>query len=79
MNYKFPVEERDTASIIIDHSGPPPDMYDVQVNHRVLICIMYRLTIEYNYVRCTGKPWNTDMYYVQVNHRDRYVRCTGKP
>ena len=32
-------------------------MYDVQVNHRVLICIMYRLTIE------------TDMYDVQVNHR----------
>ena len=56
LNYKFPVEERDTASIIIDHSGPPPDMYDVQVNHRVLICIMYKLTIEYNYVRCTGKP-----------------------
>ncbi len=31
LNAKFPVEERDTASIIIDHSGPPPDMYDVQV------------------------------------------------
>jgi len=32
LNYKFPVEDRDTASIIIDHSGPPPDMYDVQVS-----------------------------------------------
>ena len=31
LNVKFPVEERDTASIIIDHSGPPPDMYDSQV------------------------------------------------
>jgi len=32
LNSKFPVEDRDTASIIIDHSGPPPDMYDVQVS-----------------------------------------------
>ena len=31
LNAKLPVEERDTAGIIIDHSGPPPDMYDVQV------------------------------------------------
>ena len=32
LNIKFPVEERDTASIVIDHSGPPPDMYDSQVS-----------------------------------------------
>ena len=32
LNLKFPVEERDTASIVIDHSGPAPDMYDSQVS-----------------------------------------------
>jgi hypothetical protein len=37
LNAKFPVEERDTASIIIDHSGPPPDMYDVQVREMSII------------------------------------------
>jgi len=31
LNAKFPPEERDTATIIIDHSGPPPDMYSVLV------------------------------------------------
>jgi len=31
LNAKFPAEERDTASIVIDHSGPPPDMYEVQI------------------------------------------------
>jgi len=31
LNAKFPVEERDTATIIIDHSGPPPDMYEVHI------------------------------------------------
>ncbi len=31
------MEERDTASIIIDHSGPPPDMYDVQVREMSII------------------------------------------
>ena len=31
LNLKFPVEERDTASIVIDHSGPAPDLYDSQV------------------------------------------------
>ena len=35
LNSKLPVEERDTAGIIIDHSGPPPDMYDVQVRFLV--------------------------------------------
>jgi hypothetical protein len=28
---KFPEDTRDTASIVIDHSGPAPDMYDSQV------------------------------------------------
>merc|ERR1719273_2006735 len=32
LNLKFPVEERDTASIVIDHSGPAPDLYDSQVS-----------------------------------------------
>ena len=28
-NAKLPEEERETASIVIDHSGPPPDAFQV--------------------------------------------------
>ena len=29
-NAKLPEEERETASIVIDHSGPPPDAFQVR-------------------------------------------------
>lgn len=52
LNAKLPVEERDTASIIIDHSGPPPDMYDVQVSQ----CpIAATLAMQYTLQTCRNK------------------------
>jgi len=50
LNVKFPVEERDTASIIIDHSGPPPDMYDSQV-----VASPIAATMAMQYTLQTGK------------------------
>merc|ERR1719433_709066 len=40
LNAKFPLEERDTASIIIDHSGPPPDMYDSLAGQSPIAAVM---------------------------------------
>merc|ERR1719242_660128 len=50
LNSKFPVEERDTASIIIDHSGPPPDMYDSLVGQSPIAA-----TMAMQYTLQTGK------------------------
>ena len=52
LNAKFPVEERDTASIIIDHSGPPPDMYDSQV---VASPIAATMAMQYTLQTCKSK------------------------
>ena len=52
LNAKFPVEERDTASIIIDHSGPPPDMYDSQVVQSPLAATM---AMQYTLQTCKSK------------------------
>jgi len=52
LNAKFPVEERDTASIIIDHSGPPPDMYDSQV---VASPIAATMAMQYTLQTCKNK------------------------
>jgi len=52
LNVKFPVEERDTASIIIDHSGPPPDMYDSQVSQSPIAAAM---AMQYTLQTCKAK------------------------
>jgi len=52
LNAKFPAEERDTASIIIDHSGPPPDMYDAQVVQSPLAASM---AMQYTLQTCKSK------------------------
>ena len=52
LNVKFPVEDRDTASIIIDHSGPPPDMYDSQVVQSPIAATM---AMQYTLQTCKAK------------------------
>merc|ERR1719147_227534 len=52
LNLKLPVEERDTASIVIDHSGPPPDMYDSQVSQSPIAA---SLAMQYTLQTCKAK------------------------
>ena len=52
LNAKFPVEERDTASIIIDHSGPPPDMYDSLAGQSPIAAVM---AMQYTLQTCKAR------------------------
>ena len=52
LNSKFPVEERDTASIIIDHSGPPPDMYDSLAGQSPIAAVM---AMQYTLQTCKAR------------------------
>ena len=52
LNSKFPVEERDTASIIIDHSGPPPDMYESLVGQSPIAAVV---AMQYTLQTCKAR------------------------
>ena len=52
LNAKFPLEERDTASIIIDHSGPPPDMYDSLAGQSPIAAVM---AMQYTLQTCKAR------------------------
>lgn len=52
LNDKFPVEERDMASIVIDHSGPPPDMYESLVAQSPIAATM---AMQYTLQTCKAK------------------------
>ena len=41
LNNKLPPDERESAHIIIEHSGPPPDAYQVKKGHLRLPCCCF--------------------------------------